>query len=141
MTGSRRPRRLGPYTVRIIAKAPNPVDLQTIAYQFYIFDSKVLDKLDNKADYGRTAIIGTGPFKVVSLAQNKMVLDRFDGWWGDIKGPLGAHVKHIVAMPIPDRQTADRAIPHRQYRRHPQRQRRHGARALEDAGRARHAAA
>src|ERR1700679_3240273 len=29
----------GPYTVRIIAKQPNPVDLQTIAYQFYIFDA------------------------------------------------------------------------------------------------------
>ena len=79
--------KVGPYTVRIIAKAPNPVDLQTIAYQFYIFDSKVMDKMDNKADYGRTSIVGTGPFKVVSLNQQKMVLDRFDGWWGDIKGP------------------------------------------------------
>jgi peptide/nickel transport system substrate-binding protein len=95
----------GPYTVRFIAKVPNPVDLQTIAYQFYVFDGKVLDKLENKADYGRSAIIGTGPFKVVSLAQDKVVLDRYDGWWGDLKGPMGGHVKHIVAMPIPDRQT------------------------------------
>jgi peptide/nickel transport system substrate-binding protein len=95
----------GPYTVRIVGKAPNPVDLQTIAYQLYIFDSKVLEKMDNKADYGRTSILGTGPLKVVSLARDKMVLDRFDGWWGDMKSPLGAHVKHVVAMPIPDRQT------------------------------------
>jgi peptide/nickel transport system substrate-binding protein len=97
--------KVGPYTVRIVAKTPNPVDLQTIAYQFYIFDSKVLDKMENKADYGRTAIVGTGPFKVVSLAQDKMVLDRFDGWWGDLNGPFGAHVKHVVGVPIPDRQT------------------------------------
>jgi peptide/nickel transport system substrate-binding protein len=95
----------GPYTVRITSKVPNPVDLQTIAYQFFIFDSKVLDKMGNRADYGRSAIIGTGPFKVVSFAQDKMVLDRFDGWWGDLKGPMGAHVGHIVALPIPDRQT------------------------------------
>lgn len=95
----------GPYSVRIIAKQPNPVDLQTIAYQFYIFDSKVLDKMDNKADYGRTAIVGTGPFKVASLATDKMVLDRYHKWWGDLNGPLGAHVEHVVAMPIPDRQT------------------------------------
>jgi peptide/nickel transport system substrate-binding protein len=95
----------GPYTVRFIAKRPNPVDLQTIAYQYYIFDSKLLDKMANRADYGRSNIVGTGPFRVVSLAQDKMMLDRFDGWWGDLKGPMGGHVKRIVAMPIPDRQT------------------------------------
>src|SRR4029078_131577 len=93
------------YALRIRAKAPNLFHLQTIAYQFYIFDSKVLERMDNKADYGRTSILGTGPFKGASLARDKMVLARVDSWWGDLNGPFGAHVKHIVAMPIPDRQT------------------------------------
>ncbi len=95
----------GPYTVRITAKHPNPVDLQTIAYQFYILDAKVLAKLDNKADYGRVSRVATGPYKVVSLDQEKMVLERFDDYWGDLNGPFGAHMKRIVGMPIPDRQT------------------------------------
>jgi peptide/nickel transport system substrate-binding protein len=97
--------KVGPYTVRITTSHPSPVDLQTIAYQFYIFDSKVLGKLENKADYGRVSRVATGPYQVVSLDQQKMVLERFDGWWGDKNGPLGAHMKRVIGMPIPDRQT------------------------------------
>jgi peptide/nickel transport system substrate-binding protein len=95
----------GPYTVRITTVHPSPIDLQTIAYQFYIFDAKVLTKLDNKADYGRVSRIATGPYKVVSLDQQKMVLERFAGYWGDLNGPLGAHMKRLIGTPIPDRQT------------------------------------
>jgi peptide/nickel transport system substrate-binding protein len=95
----------GPYTVRITTAHPSPIDLQTIAYQFYILDSKVLTKLENKADYGRVSRVATGPYQVVSLDQTKMVLERFDDYYQDNKGPFGAHVKRVIGMPIPDRQT------------------------------------
>ncbi len=95
----------GPYTVRITAKRPRPIDLQTIAYQFYILDSKVLAKLGHRADYGRVGSVATGPYKVVLLDRQKLVLERFGDYYGDLSGPLGAHIKRVIALPIPDRQT------------------------------------
>ena len=64
----------GPYQVRITSKKPQAAELLTFAYRFYIYDMKVLNKLENKADYGRMGAIATGPYKVVSLDQQKMVL-------------------------------------------------------------------
>src|ERR1700744_4081744 len=70
-----------------------------------MLDSKVLAKLDNKADYGRTGgAIGTGPYKMVSIDQQKMVLVRNDDYY-DKNGPYSAHIKNIVVRPIPDPQT------------------------------------
>jgi len=94
----------GPYQVKITAKKPFAVELITFAYRFYMLDSKVLAKLDNKADYGRMGAIATGPYKVVSLDQQKMVLVRNDDYY-DKTGPYSAHIKNIVVKPIPDSQT------------------------------------
>ena len=57
--------------MRITAKAPFATELENLAYRFEIFDSKVLAKLDNKADYGRVGAVATGPYKVVSLDSAK----------------------------------------------------------------------
>ncbi|HVA12148.1 MAG TPA: ABC transporter substrate-binding protein [Stellaceae bacterium] len=96
--------KINQYTVRITAKKPFATELIVFAYRFYIYDSKVLDKLPNKADYGRMGAIATGPYKVVSLDQQKMVLTRYDNYY-DKHGPWGAHIKNIVVTPIPDSQT------------------------------------
>jgi peptide/nickel transport system substrate-binding protein len=96
--------KLGPYTVRVTSKQPFATELFTFAYRFYMFDSKVLGKLDNKADYGRLGAFATGPYKVVSLDQQKMVLARFDDYY-DKNGPFRAHMKNIIVTPMPDRQT------------------------------------
>src|SRR5262249_28918006 len=64
--------KLGPYQVRVTAKEPMATELINFAYRFYMLDAKVLDKLENKADYGRQGAIATGPYKVVSLDQQKM---------------------------------------------------------------------
>ena len=96
--------KLGPYKVRITAKTPFATELETIAYRFYILDSKVLAKLDDKAAYGRTAPVTTGPYKIVSLDQQKMVAVQNDNYY-DKNGPYGGHMKTVIAMPIPDRQT------------------------------------
>jgi peptide/nickel transport system substrate-binding protein len=96
----------GPYQVRITAKNPQATELSSFAYRFYILDAKVLAKLDNKADYGRLGgAIGTGPYKMVSLDQQQMVLVRNDDYY-DKNGPYGhADIKNIVVRPIPDSQT------------------------------------
>ena len=94
----------GPYQVRITAKKAQAGELINFAYRFYIFDGKVLDKLQNKADYGRMGAIGTGPYKVASLDQQKMVVSLYDGYY-DKTGPYSGHIKNIVARPIPDPQT------------------------------------
>jgi peptide/nickel transport system substrate-binding protein len=96
--------KLGPYAVRITAKRAFATELETLAYRFYIYDSKILAKLENKADYGRVSPVTTGPYKVVSLDQQKMVLERFEDYY-DKNGPARAPIKRIVVMPIPDRQT------------------------------------
>src|SRR6185437_5271753 len=90
------------YKVRITAKEAFATELTGFGYRFYIYDSKVLNKLENKADYGRLGAIATGPYKVVSLDQQKMVLTRFDDYYD--KSRL-APVKNIIVRPIPDRQT------------------------------------
>ncbi|HEV8016243.1 MAG TPA: ABC transporter substrate-binding protein [Stellaceae bacterium] len=94
----------GPYQVRITAKQVQAGELINFAYRFFIFDGKVLGKLDNKADYGRMGAVATGPYKVVSLDQQKMVLTLYDGYY-DKTGPYGGHIKNIVVRPIPDPQT------------------------------------
>jgi len=96
--------KIGPYSVRITAKQPLASELLTFAYRFYIYDTKVLNKLQNKADYGRMGAIATGPYKVVSLDQQKMVLVRNDDYYAK-DGPYSAHIKNIVVRPIPDPQT------------------------------------
>jgi peptide/nickel transport system substrate-binding protein len=96
--------KVGPYTLRITAKTPFATELETFAYRFYILDAKVLNKLDNKADYGRAGAVATGPYKVVSLDQQKMVLERFDDYY-DKSGPYRANMKRVIVMPMPDRQT------------------------------------
>lgn len=96
--------KLGPYTVRIIAKKTFATDLETIAYRFYVYDSKILNKLENKADYGRVSPVTTGAYKVVSLDQQKMVLERFEDYY-DKNGPMRAPIKRVIVTPIPDRQT------------------------------------
>jgi peptide/nickel transport system substrate-binding protein len=96
--------KVGPYTVRITAKQPFATELETFAYRFYILDSKVLLKLDNKADYGRMGAVASGPYKVVSLDQQKMVLERFDDYY-DKNSSFRANMKRVIVTPMPDRQT------------------------------------
>jgi peptide/nickel transport system substrate-binding protein len=96
--------KLGPYRIRVTAKTAFATMLQAFAYRFAIFDGKVLGTLADKADYGRLDPVGTGPYKVVSLDQTKMVLERFDAYY-DKTGPSQAHMKRVIVMPMPDRQT------------------------------------
>ena len=96
--------KIGPFRVRVTAKTAFATMLEAFAYRFSIFDAKVLARLPDKADYGRVEPVGTGAYKVVSLDQTKMVLERFDDYYGK-DGPMAAHMKRVIVTPMPDRQT------------------------------------
>jgi peptide/nickel transport system substrate-binding protein len=95
---------LGPYKLRIVSKEPLATDLQTIAYQLYVYDAKVHRALENKADYGRTAPVTPGVYKIASLDATKMVLERNELYY-DKDGPFRASIKTVTVQPMPERQT------------------------------------
>ena len=91
--------------VRITSKQAYATDLQSIAYRFNIYDSKVHKALENKADYGRTAPVTTGPYKVVSLDATKMVLERNELYYDKSSKYYRAPIKRLIVRPMPERQT------------------------------------
>jgi peptide/nickel transport system substrate-binding protein len=98
--------KLGPYKIRIVSKEAFATDLQTIAYRFEIYDSKVAKTMENMAEYGRDHPVTTGPYTVVSLDRQKMVLKKNENYWGGKDNPhFRAPVKNVVVQHIPDRQT------------------------------------
>jgi peptide/nickel transport system substrate-binding protein len=96
--------KLGPYKVRIESEQVNAMDFGLLAYRAAILDSKVLNPLEDKSEYGKTAI-GTGPYRLVSLDKNAgVVIERFDGYKGD-PAYGRAPIKRIMGIPMPDKQT------------------------------------
>jgi len=74
------------------------VDKLTVRFKNAIVDTILLDRLANKystcvipkkyvEEVGEEAFaakpIGTGPFAIVSMAPEKIVLERYDGFWGE----------------------------------------------------------
>jgi peptide/nickel transport system substrate-binding protein len=97
--------KLGPNKVRLIGKQPFASDIFTIAYRFYIVDSKVHGAMADKANYGRQNPSTTGLYKVVSVDENQGVkLERYEPNMGKY-AHRRAPIKHIQTMPLPDRQT------------------------------------
>src|SRR6185437_1373639 len=66
-------------------------------------DPKVRMRFKDRYDWV-ASVEKPGPYKVRSLDQTKMVLERNDNYY-DKTGPVQAHMKHIVVLNIPDRQT------------------------------------
>ena len=57
--------KLGPNKIRLIGKEPFAADIFTIAYRFYIVDSKIHSAMPDKANYGRANPSTTGLYKIV----------------------------------------------------------------------------
>ncbi len=93
--------KLGPYKLKVIGKQPFADDIDTIANYFNVFDSKVHKSIADPLEYGRTSASGTGPYKLVSLDNRGVMLERYDAY----KGPLRAVSKRIAGIAIPDEQT------------------------------------
>jgi peptide/nickel transport system substrate-binding protein len=96
--------KLGPYKVRVTSKRAFATDLLTLAYRFFMYDSKLHAKLENKADYGRVSPVTTGPYKVASIDQQRIVLERNDNYY-EKSGNFRAPIKQVVGQFLPDRQT------------------------------------
>ena len=97
--------KLGPNKVRLIGKEPFAADIFTIAYRFYILDSKVHAAMADKANYGRQNPSTTGLYKITSVDENQGVkLERYEPNMGKY-AHRRAPIKNIHTMPLPDRQT------------------------------------
>lgn len=95
---------MSPTKIRVVAKRPRPDDLLAWAYRFYIYDSGVHSKMENKALYGSKSASTTGVYKLVSISANRGVrLTRNDDAVGKFKHRR-APIKNIVGVPIPETQ-------------------------------------
>jgi peptide/nickel transport system substrate-binding protein len=96
---------LSPTKLRIHSTAPTATGLNTIAYRVLIWNGKVLDKLNDRVEYGRTSVIGTGPYKLVQLDTNKGIVVERNPAYNVMPEYKKATINRISALPIPDRQT------------------------------------
>ncbi len=94
---------LGPHKIRVHAREPVATDLNTLAYRFQIWDGEVLDKLSDKADYGRVSPVGSGLFKVTNYDRQGITVERYEGY-NTIAGAK-APIKRIRGIFMPDRDT------------------------------------
>jgi peptide/nickel transport system substrate-binding protein len=93
--------KLGPHKIRIRTKGPTATDLMVLARSLPILDSKVLDKLEDRADYGKSPI-GTGSIRVVSFDNTAGVVVEPNPPYD--RGPKPAYAR-LIGVPLPDRQT------------------------------------
>ncbi|MCK6450120.1 MAG: ABC transporter substrate-binding protein [Alphaproteobacteria bacterium] len=88
-----------PHTIRIITDGPAP-NLPNDFIRLFIVSHKAATGLTkdtaNAAFNSGKAAIGTGPYKFVSWTpKDQLVLDRFDGFWGE-KQPWARHVRKEI---------------------------------------------
>jgi len=69
-------------TFRIITTAPKQGLVNTFAYgQFWVLPQAYLEEVGNE-EFGRNPI-GTGPYRFVEfVADDRLILDAYDGYWG-----------------------------------------------------------
>ena len=95
---------LGPYKVRLHASRPVVMDYGFLSFRMRMRDIETMNALEDKADYGKTAV-GTGPYRVASIDRNAgIALERVEKHFeGGQYYP--APVKKVRALFIADRQT------------------------------------
>ena len=83
------------HTLRMKTDAPNPTLSHDLASVF-IISKKYADATTQDFNSG-TAVVGTGPYKLVDWKNGeRLVLQRFDGYWGD-KAPWAQVTERILA--------------------------------------------
>lgn len=93
--------KVGPHQVRIRTREPIATDLMVLARSLPILDSKVLDKLEDRADYGKKPV-GTGSIRVASFDNNIGVIVEPNRSYDRDALPTYAR---LHGVPLPDRQT------------------------------------
>ena len=92
------------YTVRIITNVVDPILEDRIASNWgsWIVPADYIAKVGNEGFAAKP--VGTGPFKVVSYSPGKIVLERFDGYWGE--KPNVKRIEYILYPETASRMTA-----------------------------------
>ncbi len=91
------------YTVRLRVHESSGVDLINIANQPPILPAAIHSKLDDKVNFGRTTI-GTGPYRLASLKDTGILLEKAPTYtWGG-SSPVGK-IGKIEVSAIADKQT------------------------------------
>ena len=96
--------KLGEYKIRIRAKVPQADDFAKLAYRSRIFDKKIHEPLgfEKYGDYGRISGSGSGPYKMVSIDKQKIVVEKFAGVKDDVQRQA---VGRYVGIHMPDEQS------------------------------------
>ena len=89
----------GPMSVRIRSKEPTAIDMMTLAYNFFIEDSRIHSKLEDKSEYGLRPV-GTGPIRLEKLDQNITVVPFTENTHHE-----QVKFSRLIGMVIPDAQT------------------------------------
>ncbi|MCD6076047.1 MAG: hypothetical protein K0Q70_2930, partial [Rhodospirillales bacterium] len=94
------------YTVRVRAKDARATFLTRLVQAPPILPSQIHGKLENKAEFGRNPV-GTGPFKVVSLDSNLVVMAKNQNYnWGGSEPAAQIGRLEISSIPIAQTQIA-----------------------------------
>jgi peptide/nickel transport system substrate-binding protein len=97
-----RAEKLSPTKVRLITKTPTPYAIARLAAQTEILPAHVMDKLEDKTQYGWTAV-GTGMYRVTKVDKNTgFFIERNDAYrHGGPARPV-TNIKRINLAFIPD---------------------------------------
>ena len=82
------------YTVRLITDTVDPIleDRVASSWGAWILPADYLEKVGDEEFAANP--VGTGPYKVVSYSPQKVVLERFDDYWGE--KPAAKRIEYIV---------------------------------------------
>ncbi len=96
--------KLGEYKLRVRAKVPQADDFAKLAYRSRVYDKKIHEALgmEKYGDYGRISGSGAGPYKLVSIDKQKIVLEKFANLKDDYQRQP---VNRYVGIHMPDEQS------------------------------------
>lgn len=82
------------YTVRLITNGVDPIleDRVASSWGSWILPADYLEEVGDEEFASKP--VGTGPYKVVSYSPEKVVLERFDEYWGE--KPAAKRIEYIV---------------------------------------------
>lgn len=82
------------YTVRLITDSVDPIleDRVASSWGSWILPADYLEEVGDEGFASKP--VGTGPYKVASYSPEKVVLERFDDYWGE--KPVAKRIEYIV---------------------------------------------
>jgi peptide/nickel transport system substrate-binding protein len=94
------------HRLRVVAKQVTPIATVRLAISAHILPAKLHAGYETKADFGRKAPVGTGPYKAVSVDSGSgIVLARNPDYRIASKCKPAAAIGTIHILPLPDAQT------------------------------------